>query len=412
MQPSRRPKDGRYGDNPNRLQHYYQYQVGAQARAGRHPRALPRLASRRVGFDLRPTTSASSRTTGRTRRWAAGAWAGRSGSTAWRSRSSPTSSRSAASTASRSPARSPTAWSAWRCTCRKSTRLRPGLDRRSAQGRLSYGDVYQNEVEQSTYNFEHSDVEFLLAAFAAHERQSQKLMASGSRCRPEQLLKAGHSFNLLDARGAISVTRARRLHRAHPRPRARGGAELPRQPRPARLPDGAARLGGCRRRPASSSTSARRMSTMPTRSLLVEALRRGTPPKGTQGRSARPSPRGSPTAWRASSCAPRPRLDPVRQPAPARCAVARRRGAGRRPGRTRQADAGRRRHRAGRCADPGPVEEARIARRRCVGVAGLARPADGKDRGAVLERRVEGATLAGRPSRWRSTTRWPAADPR
>jgi glycyl-tRNA synthetase alpha chain len=73
---------------------------------------------------------------------------------------------------------------------------------------LSYGDVYhQNEVEQSTYNFEHSDVDFLLQAFAAHERQSQHLMGEQLALPAyEQLLKAGHSFNLLDARGAISVT--------------------------------------------------------------------------------------------------------------------------------------------------------------------------------------------------------------
>jgi glycyl-tRNA synthetase alpha chain len=73
---------------------------------------------------------------------------------------------------------------------------------------LTYGDVYhQNEVEQSTYNFEHSDVEFLLQAFAAHERQSQHLMGQHLALPAyEQLLKAGHSFNLLDARGAISVT--------------------------------------------------------------------------------------------------------------------------------------------------------------------------------------------------------------
>ena len=73
---------------------------------------------------------------------------------------------------------------------------------------LTYGDVYhQNEVEQSTYNFEHSDVEFLLGAFSAHERQATALMAE-SLALPayEQLLKAAHTFNLLDARGAISVT--------------------------------------------------------------------------------------------------------------------------------------------------------------------------------------------------------------
>jgi len=73
---------------------------------------------------------------------------------------------------------------------------------------LKYGDVYhQNEVEQSTYNFEKSDVEFLLAAFAAHERQAQALMAAQLALPAyEQVLKAAHSFNLLDARGAISVT--------------------------------------------------------------------------------------------------------------------------------------------------------------------------------------------------------------
>ena len=65
----------------------------------------------------------------------------------------------------------------------------------------------QNEVEQSTYNFEHSDVEFLLSAFAAHERQAKALMELQLALPAyEQVLKAAHSFNLLDARGAISVT--------------------------------------------------------------------------------------------------------------------------------------------------------------------------------------------------------------
>jgi glycyl-tRNA synthetase alpha chain len=73
---------------------------------------------------------------------------------------------------------------------------------------LTYRDVYhQNEVEQSTYNFEHSDVEFLLTAFASHERQSKHLMGQQLALPAyEQLLKCGHCFNLLDARGAISVT--------------------------------------------------------------------------------------------------------------------------------------------------------------------------------------------------------------
>ena len=100
VQPSRRPTDGRYGENPNRLQHYYQFQVILKP----SPHDLQELYLESLaasGIDPRRTTSASSRTTGRARRWAPGAWAGRSGATAWRSPSSPISSRSAASTAGR-----------------------------------------------------------------------------------------------------------------------------------------------------------------------------------------------------------------------------------------------------------------------------------------------------------------------
>jgi len=73
---------------------------------------------------------------------------------------------------------------------------------------VKYGDVFhQNEVEQSTYNFEHSDVDFLLKAFEAHERQAKHLIENKlSLPAYEQVLKAAHTFNLLDARGAISVT--------------------------------------------------------------------------------------------------------------------------------------------------------------------------------------------------------------
>jgi glycyl-tRNA synthetase alpha chain len=73
---------------------------------------------------------------------------------------------------------------------------------------LSYGDVYlQNEKEQSAYNFEHSDAEFLFTAFGAHEKQAKYLMEQQLALPAyEQVLKAAHSFNLLDARGAISVT--------------------------------------------------------------------------------------------------------------------------------------------------------------------------------------------------------------
>jgi glycyl-tRNA synthetase alpha chain len=208
VQPSRRPKDGRYGENPNRLQHYYQYQVVLKP-APSNILDLYLGSLQALGFDLRkndirfveddwenPTLGA----------WGLG-------------------------------------WEVWLngmevtqftyfqqvggIDCKPLTgEITYGLERlamylqgvenvydllwtQDPQGRrLTYGDVYhQNEVEQSTYNFEHSDVDFLLQAFAAHERQAQHLMAQQLALPAyEQVLKAAHTFNLLDARGAISVT--------------------------------------------------------------------------------------------------------------------------------------------------------------------------------------------------------------
>ena len=203
VQPSRRPKDGRYGENPNRLQHYYQYQVVLKpAPANILELYLGSLES--LGFDLKkndvrfveddwenPTLGA----------WGLG-------------------------------------WEVWLngmevtqftyfqqvggIDCRPITgEITYGLERLAMylQGvdsvynlhwteGLSYGDVYlQNEIEQSTYNFEHSDAAFLFTAFAAHEKQAAYLMEQQLALPAyEQVLKAAHSFNLLDARGAISVT--------------------------------------------------------------------------------------------------------------------------------------------------------------------------------------------------------------
>ena len=211
VQPSRRPKDGRYGENPNRLQHYYQYQVVLKpAPANILELYLGSLTA--LGFDLKANDI----------RFVEDDW------------------------------ENPTlgcrglGWEVWLngmevtqftyfqqvggIDCKPITgEITYGLERlamylqgvdnvydltwtQSPSGdpstRLSYGDVYkQNEVEQSTYNFEYSDVEFLLGAFSAHEKQSKHLMEQQLALPAyEQLLKAGHSFNLLDARGAISVT--------------------------------------------------------------------------------------------------------------------------------------------------------------------------------------------------------------
>jgi glycyl-tRNA synthetase alpha chain len=212
VQPSRRPKDGRYGHNPNRLQHYYQYQVVLKpAPANILELYLGSLEA--LGFDLKANDV----------RFVEDDW------------------------------ENPTlgcwglGWEVWLngmevtqftyfqqvggIDCRPITgEITYGLERLAmylqgvdnvydlvwtdggdssqGAGQLHYRDVYhQNEVEQSAYNFEHSDVDFLLTAFAAHEKQSKYLMEQQLALPAyEQLLKAGHTFNLLDARGAISVT--------------------------------------------------------------------------------------------------------------------------------------------------------------------------------------------------------------
>ena len=73
---------------------------------------------------------------------------------------------------------------------------------------LTYGDVFhQNEVEQSHYNFEASDPEKLLKQFDYFEGEAKRMMDLNLALPAyEMVLKAGHTFNLLDARGAISVT--------------------------------------------------------------------------------------------------------------------------------------------------------------------------------------------------------------
>jgi glycyl-tRNA synthetase alpha chain len=203
VQPSRRPKDGRYGENPNRLQHYYQYQVVLKpSPPDIQDRYLQSL--RELGIDTRHNDI----------RFVEDDW------------------------------ESPTlgawglGWEVWlngmevtqftyfqevgSLVCRPVLgEITYGLERLAMylQGvenvydlkwteGLRYRDVYhQNEVEQSTYNFEHSDVDFLLGAFGAHEKQAKHLMEQQLALPAyEQVLKAAHTFNLLDARGAISVT--------------------------------------------------------------------------------------------------------------------------------------------------------------------------------------------------------------
>jgi len=83
---------------------------------------------------------------------------------------------------------------------------------RTPHGLVTYGDVFhQNEVEQSTYNFEYADVAELLRWFDVCEAQATRLVDAGLPLPAyEQVMKASHTFNLLDARRAISVTERQR----------------------------------------------------------------------------------------------------------------------------------------------------------------------------------------------------------
>ncbi len=230
VQPSRRPKDGRYGNNPNRLQHYYQYQVVLKpAPADILELYLGSLEA--LGFDLKANDVRFVEDD-----WenpTLGAWG--LGWEVWLNGMEVTQFTyfQQVGGIDCKPITGEITYGLERLamylqgvenvydlvwTDSAPVQGRPqvgaapagGGESRSDKpgGKLLYRDVYhQNEVEQSTYNFEHSDVDFLLAAFTAHEKQAQVLMTQQLALPAyEQVLKAAHSFNLLDARGAISVT--------------------------------------------------------------------------------------------------------------------------------------------------------------------------------------------------------------
>ena len=216
VQPSRRPKDGRFGENPNRLQHYYQFQVVLKP-APSHILELYLGSLEAVGFDLKkndvrfveddwenPTLGA----------WGLGweVWLNGMEVTQFTYFQQVGGIDCKPLTGEITYGLERLAmylqgvenvydlvWTSWEET---------GADGQKIQRTLKYGDVFhQNEVEQSTYNFEHSNVEFLLGAFTNYETQAKYLIEQHLALPAyEQVLKAAHSFNLLDARGAISVT--------------------------------------------------------------------------------------------------------------------------------------------------------------------------------------------------------------
>ena len=211
VQPSRRPKDGRYGENPNRLQHYYQFQVVLKPNPDNIQQlyldSLKAIGIDTLTHDIRFVED----------NWESptlGAWG--------------------------------LGWEVWLngmevtqftyfqqvggVECYPVTgEITYGLERlamylqgvdsvydlvwtKGQFGTVTYGDVFhQNEVEQSTYNFEYANVEKMFELFDFYEAEATRLMEAELPLPAyEQVIKASHSFNLLDARGAISVTERQR----------------------------------------------------------------------------------------------------------------------------------------------------------------------------------------------------------
>ncbi len=212
VQPSRRPTDGRYGDNPNRLQHYYQFQVVLKPNPANiqelYLGSLEALGIDTLTHDVRFVED----------NWESptlGAWG--------------------------------LGWEVWLngmevtqftyfqqvggIECFPVTgEITYGLERLAMYiqgvdsvydlvwtdgefGKVTYGDVFhQNEVEQSTYNFEYANVDKLFELFDFYEAEADRLVAVNLPLPAyEMVLKASHTFNLLDARGAISVTERQRF---------------------------------------------------------------------------------------------------------------------------------------------------------------------------------------------------------
>ncbi len=212
VQPSRRPTDGRYGDNPNRLQHYYQFQVVLKPNPANiqelYLGSLEALGIDTLTHDIRFVED----------NWESptlGAWG--------------------------------LGWEVWLndmevtqftyfqqvggIECFPVTgEITYGLERLAMYiqgvdsvydlvwtdgefGKVTYGDVFhQNEVEQSTYNFEYANVDKLFELFDFYEAEADRLVVVNLPLPAyEMVLKASHTFNLLDARGAISVTERQRF---------------------------------------------------------------------------------------------------------------------------------------------------------------------------------------------------------
>ncbi|MBS0194087.1 MAG: glycine--tRNA ligase subunit alpha [Proteobacteria bacterium] len=211
VQPCRRPTDGRYGDNPNRLQRYYQYQVAMKPSpediVELYFGSLKELGIDPLVHDLRLVED----------NWESptlGAWG--LGWEVWLNGMEVTQFTyfQQAGGLECKPVLGEITYGLERL-CMYLQNVDSVFDivwTHGPQGTVTYRDVYhQNEVEQSAYNFEHADVAELFHAFDVHERQALKLVELGLPLPAyEQVCKASHNFNLLDARRAISVTERQR----------------------------------------------------------------------------------------------------------------------------------------------------------------------------------------------------------
>ncbi len=213
VQPCRRPTDGRYGENPNRLQHYYQFQVILKP-APADILDLYTASLNEIGIDTRahdirfveddwesPTLGA----------WGLG-WE------VWLNGMEVTQFTYFQQVGGIELPRTPGEIT---YGLERLAMYLQGVDNiydllwveRPDGSQVSYGDVFHaNEVEWSRYNFEYADVDWLQQQFDAAERECVRL-SEHQLPRPayEEIMKASHAFNLLDARGAISVAERQRF---------------------------------------------------------------------------------------------------------------------------------------------------------------------------------------------------------
>jgi len=211
VQPSRRPTDGRYGENPNRLQHYYQYQVVMKP----SPENFQELylgSLKAVGID--PQVHDIRFVEDNWESPTLGAWG--LGWEVWLNGMEVTQFtyfQQAGGLECR-PVMGEITYGAERLAMylQKVDSVYDLVWTQSGGRMVRYGDVFhQNEVEQSHYNFEHANVEALFGWFDTCEGEARKLVDLNLPLPAyEQVLKASHTFNLLDARRAISVTERQR----------------------------------------------------------------------------------------------------------------------------------------------------------------------------------------------------------